>query len=106
MSIEEAEYILNEAVIDHPSIRGYNYISAEDINAAIEKILEEKMKEKIKLEELEKEIIEERNNLKNIIKEKEREIEELKKQKYKSTHIKNVIKYIKKVVRPLFLLES
>lgn len=106
MGIEEAEYILNEVVIDHPSIRGYNYISAEEINAAIEKILEEKTKEKIKLRELEEKIIQERNRLKNIIKEKERKIEELKNKKYKSMHIKNVIKYIKKVVKPLFLLEN
>ena len=55
---------------------------------------------------LENKIIEERNNFKDIIKEREIEIEELKNRKYNSTYIKKIIKYIKKVVNPLFLLEN
>lgn len=106
MSIEEAEYILNEVVIDSPSIRSYSYISAEEINIAIGKVLEEKLKEEIKIRELEKEIIEEKNKFESIIKEKEREIKELKNKKYNVKGINKVIKYIKKVVKPLFLLEN
>ena len=49
MSIEEAKEILNEAVITEPSIKSYNYISAEKINEAIEKII-------IEFEKKEKEI--------------------------------------------------
>ena len=41
MSIEEAEYILSEAVISEPSIKSYTYISAEEINNAISRVLEE-----------------------------------------------------------------
>lgn len=39
MSIEEAKAILNEIVITEPSIKSYNYVSAEEINLAIEKIM-------------------------------------------------------------------
>ena len=102
MTIEEAEDVLNEAVIDYPSITSYNYISAEEINTAIEKVLEEKLKEEIMVRTLKEEI----NNYRNIINEKEREIEELKNRKYKNTYIKLLTKYIKKVVKPLFLLEN
>ena len=45
LNIEEAKEILNEIIITEPSIRGYIYISAEDINKAIDillKTLEEK----------------------------------------------------------------
>ena len=102
MTIEEAEDVLNEAVIDYPSITSYNYISAEEINTAIEKVLEEKLKEEIMVRTLKEEI----NNYRNIINEKEREIEELKNRKYKNIYIKLLTKYIKKVVKPLFLLEN
>lgn len=41
MSIEEATEILNNAVITEPSIKSYIYISAEEINSAIEKLINE-----------------------------------------------------------------
>jgi predicted transcriptional regulator len=41
MSIEEATEILNNAVITEPSIKSYTYISAEEINSAIEKLISE-----------------------------------------------------------------
>ena len=41
MSIEEAKEILNNAVITEPSIKSYIYISAEEINSAIEKLISE-----------------------------------------------------------------
>lgn len=41
MSIEEATEILNNAVITEPSIKSYIYISAEEINLAIEKLISE-----------------------------------------------------------------
>lgn len=71
MSIEEAESILNEAVISEPSIKSYTYISAEEINQAIEKLLEERLREQKRIKELENKIIEERNKFENIIKGKE-----------------------------------
>ena len=52
MSIEEATEILNNAVIIEPSIKSYTYISAEEINLAIQKLmieLEEKQQEIKKL---------------------------------------------------------
>ena len=107
MSIEEAEYILNEAVINQPSINSYTYISAEEINLAIDKILEERVANKNKIKELEKQIIEERIKLEII---KEKEIEKYKypdKVETKNNAIlKNIIKYVKKTVKPLFLLEN
>lgn len=71
MSIEEAEFILNEAVISEPSIKSYTYISAEEINQAIDKLLEERVKEQKRIKELENKIIEERNQFENIIRGKE-----------------------------------
>ena len=53
MSIEEAEYILNEVVIKEPSINSYTYISTEEINQAIDKLLEERLKDEKKIKELE-----------------------------------------------------
>lgn len=41
MSIDEATEILNNAVITEPSIKSYIYISAEEINSAIEKLISE-----------------------------------------------------------------
>lgn len=108
MSIEEAEYILNEAVISEPSISSYTYISAEEINQAINIILEERFLEKEKIKELENSYSKEINKLNNIIKEKNKEIDNYKSNIYikKKTNIKNIIKYIKKVGKPLFLLEN
>lgn len=106
MSIEEAEDILNEAVISEPSIKSYTYISAEEINTAINKILEECMNERIKIKELEVEIAEERNKLEEIIKEKNIEKERNTPQKIKNIYIIRIFKYFKKVVKPLFLLEN
>ena len=39
MTAEEAFQILNEAVITEPSIKSYNYISADDINEAIQQLM-------------------------------------------------------------------
>ena len=55
MSIEEATEILNNAVITEPSIKSYTYISAEEINLAIQKLmieLEEKQQEIKKLKKI------------------------------------------------------
>ena len=52
MSIEEAKEILNEAVITEPSIKSYNYISADDINMAIEKIMIEFEKKELEIKKL------------------------------------------------------
>lgn len=95
MSIEEAEYILNEVVITQPSINGYTYISAEEINGAINKLLEEKVKDEKRIKELEIKMIE-----------KEMDIEGDKVKRHKGKYMKKLIKYIKKVVKPLFLLEN
>lgn len=60
MSIEEATEILNNAVTTEPSIKSYTYISAEEINLAIQKLmieLEEKQQEIKKLKK-------EKNNIK------------------------------------------
>jgi len=54
MSIEEAKEILNEAVITEPSIKSYNYISADEINMAIEKVIIEIEKKEQELKELKK----------------------------------------------------
>lgn len=106
MSIEEAEYILNEAVISEPSISSYAYISAEEINGAIEKILEERYEYQSKINKLEENLEIQKNEFENIIKEKEIEIERLKNKKYKLKYIGKLIQYIKKVGKPLFLLEN
>ena len=52
MDIEEAIYILNEAVIEQPSIKSYEYIEAGQINQAIEVLLEELDKKEEKIREL------------------------------------------------------
>ena len=95
MSIEEAEYILTEAVIEHPSINSYTYISAEEINIAINKILEEKLKNENKIKELENQIKEEKNKLERII--EEYKIDKI---KYPMYTLKN------KNVNPFALLNS
>lgn len=104
MNIKEAENILNEVVIDYPSVRSYNYISAEEINIAIEKVLEEISKERMQIKQLEKEIKEEKTKFEEIIRKKE--MEELENKKSKISCIKKIIKYLKKVVKPVFLLEN
>ena len=108
MSIEQAESILNEAVISEPSISSYTYISAEEINEAINIILEDRFLEKEKIKELENNYLEEINKLNNIINDQNKEIDIYKKSIYTKTKriIKNIIKYIKKVGKPLFLLEN
>lgn len=107
MSIEEAEYILNEAVISEPSISSYTYISAEEINQAINVILEERFVEQEKIKELENKYIKEINKLTNIINEKNKEVENYKSnisQKGK-INFKNIIKYIKKLESHFFGLK-
>lgn len=108
MSIEEAEYILNEAVIEEPSVSSYTYISAEEINGAINKILEERLNDKIKIQELEESIIKQKSKFEEVIKEKE-----FRNSKYpffiyknKLIYLKKAVGYLKKVVKPLFLLEN
>lgn len=98
MSIEEAENILNEAVITEPSISSYTYISAEEINKAINKILEEKIKNQNRIKELEYEILEQKNKLKKIIQEKEINPNRYPIQKNK---IININKYFKKIIKTL-----
>ena len=106
MSIEEAENILNEVIITEPSINSYTYISAEEINKAIDKILEQRLKEETKIKELEKEIMREKIKLESIIKEKEREIKNLKNIRHKAKGVIKLMKYIKKLIKPTVLLEN
>ena len=54
MSTEEAEEILNEVIIEKPSVNSYTYISAKEINQAINIILEERLNEQKREKELEK----------------------------------------------------
>lgn len=62
MDIERATYILSEAVIDKPSIKSYEYIGAEEINDAIEILLEELERKQQKIEELNKLLYEQMNS--------------------------------------------
>lgn len=55
MSIEEATEILNSVVITEPSIKSYTYISAEEINLAIQKLMIELEKNQQEIENLKKE---------------------------------------------------
>lgn len=66
MSIEEAKEILNEVVITEPSIKSYNYISADEINMAIQKLVMELEHKESELEQLKL-----RNNKKYYINKKE-----------------------------------
>lgn len=63
MNIEEAKEILNEAVIIEPSIQGYIYISAEDINQAIDILLNALEEKENKIIMLNKLIEEQKNTL-------------------------------------------
>ena len=62
MDIEEATYILSEAVIEEPSIKSYEYIGAEEINKAVEVLLEELEKREQRIKELNKLLYEQMNN--------------------------------------------
>lgn len=104
MNIKDAEYILNEVVIDYPSVRSYNYISAEEINTAIEIVLEEISKERRIIKQLEEDVINEKIKIEEII--RENETKDLKNNNYIIKYMNKLIKYIKKVVKPLFLLEN
>lgn len=106
MRIEEAEFILNETIISEPSVKGYIYISAEEINEAINKMLEDRIREKKKIQELENTIISQRNRYEDIIKEKDIELEKNLSKKNSNIYFEKEFKYIKKVVNPLFLLEN
>ena len=63
MNIEEAKEILNEAVIIEPSIQGYIYISAEDINQAIDILLNALEEKENKIIMLNKLIEEQKNTI-------------------------------------------
>ena len=104
MSIEEAENILNEAVITEPSISSYTYISADEINEAINKILEEKFKSQNRIKELENQILEQKNKFEKIIIEKEINAGRypVQTKKNKRINIKKIIKYLRNTV-PTFL---
>ena len=103
MSIEEAENILNEAVITEPSISSYTYISADEINEAINKILEEKLKSKNRIKELEDQIIEQKNKLEKLILEKETQKNNypICVQTNRKIHFKRIIGYMRKIVPAL-----
>lgn len=107
MSIEEAEYILNEAVISEPSIKSYTYISAEEINNAISRVLEENENEKNKIKELEYEIAINKKTMQELIK-KEENIDREKNTPIilGNIYLTKLFNYLKKVVKPLFLLEN
>ena len=106
MSIEEAEYILNEAVISEPSINGYTYISAEEINKAINKMLEERIREEKRIKELENIILQQRNELENIIEIRKMEKENYKPQILTNIYLSKYINKIKKSANKTFLLEN
>ena len=93
MSIEEAEYVLSEAIITEPSIMSYTYISAEEINEAIDIILENKLKEETKIKELEKVVLEQAQEMENMITnkfEKENNKTQIFRKKYLSKYINKI----------------
>ena len=106
MSIEEAEYILNEAVISEPSIDGYTYISAEEINQAIDKMLEERLRAEKRIRELESIVLEQRKEMENIIKTRKIEKESYKPQIFTNIYLSEYINKIKKSGISTFLLEN
>ena len=63
MNIEEAKEILNEAVISEPSIQGYIYISAEDINQAKDILLNALEEKENKITMLNKLLEEQKNTI-------------------------------------------
>lgn len=106
MSIEEAEIILNEAVISEPSINGYTYISAEEINQAIDKMLEERLREEKRIKELESIVLEQRKEMENIMKIRKTEKESYKSQIFTNIYLSEYIYKIKKSANTTFLLEN
>lgn len=106
MSIEEAEIILNEAVISEPSINGYTYISAEEINQAIDKMLEERLREEKRIKELESIVLEQRKEMENIMKIRKTEKESYKPQIFTNIYLSEYIYKIKKSANTAFLLEN
>lgn len=52
LDIEKATEVLEEAVITEPSIKSYVYISAGEINQAIEIVLQELQRKEEKIKEL------------------------------------------------------
>ena len=106
MSIEEAEIILNEAVISEPSINGYTYISAEEINQAIDKMLEERLRAEKRIRELESIVLEQRKEMENIIKTRKTEKESYKPQIFTNIYLSEYINKIKKSGISTFLLEN
>ena len=61
LDIEQATYILSEAVIEEPSIKSYEYIGADEINKAVAVLLEELEKREQKIKELNSLIYEQMN---------------------------------------------
>ena len=106
MSIEEAEIILNEAVLSEPSINGYTYISAEEINQAIDKMLEERLREEKRIKELESIVLEQRKEMENIMKIRKTEKESYKSQIFTNMYLSEYINKIKKSANTAFLLEN
>lgn len=106
MSIEEAEIILNEAVISEPSINGYTYISAEEINQAIDKMLEERLREEKRIKELESIVLEQRKEMENIMKIRKTEKESYKPQIFTNIYLSEYINKIKNSANTTFLLEN
>ena len=104
MSIEEAEYILNEAVISEPSIKSYTYISAEEINNAISRVLEENENEKNKIKELEYEIAIDKKTIQELTKKENIDREKNTPIILGNIYLTKLFNYLKKVVKPLFLL--
>ena len=62
MDIEQATYILSEAVIEEPSIKSYEYIGADEINKAVEVLLQELERREQKIKELNKLVYEQMSN--------------------------------------------
>lgn len=58
MDIEKATEVLGEAVITEPSIKSYVYISAEEINQAIDVVLRELQRKEETIRELNKLLVE------------------------------------------------
>lgn len=63
MNIEEAKEILNEAVINEPSINSYMYISAEDINNAIGVLIQTLEEKEHEINELNEIILEQKKSI-------------------------------------------
>ena len=77
MSIEEANEILNEAIITEPSVKSQIFIEAEQINIAIERVLEELTIKDQKIKDIEEKRKIEKRNYEEKIERKERIICEM-----------------------------